>query len=204
MSSQYYPPEYEKSAFHCPICGVYANQYWGQLLTRYYGTLAKFSTSKCSHCESFSIWYDKKLVFPDQSIAPSPNPDMPEEIVQDYNEASSILNRSPRAAAAMYRLCLQKLMPYIGGEGKHINEDIKKLIADGELPHSILKSLDIVRIVGNESAHPGTIDLNDQPQIALQLAKLINFIIQSTITQKREIDELYAMTPEQKRNELGE
>lgn len=204
MSSQYYPPEFEKSAFHCPVCGVYANQYWSQLFTSNSDYLAKFNSSKCSHCKSFSIWYNGKLVFPDQSMAPSPNPDMPEEIVQDYNEASSILNRSPRAAAAMYRLCLQKLMPYIGGEGKTINEGVRKLIADGELPNSILKSLEIVRIVGNESVHPGTIDLNDQPQIALQLAKLINLIIQSTITQKREIDELYAMTPEQKRNELGE
>ncbi len=58
-------------------------------------------------------------------------------------------------------------------------------------------SLSVPCIIPVSPPHPS--------QIALLLPKLIHFIIQSTITQQREIEELYVTTPEvQKRNELGE
>jgi hypothetical protein len=60
----------------------------------------------------------------------------------------------------------------------------------------------VVRVVGNECVHPGTIDLRDQPQTAVQLASLINIIADAMITQPKLVDELYGTLPEAKREEI--
>jgi hypothetical protein len=62
--------------------------------------------------------------------------------------------------------------------------------------------LDIVRVIGNESVHPGTIDLRDEPETAVQLAGLVNFIAEAMITQPKEIDKLYDSLPESKREAI--
>ena len=54
-------------------------------------------------------------------------------------------------------------------------------------------------VVGNEAVNPGTFDLNDTPDIAIHLCKLVNFIAESMITQPKQIDDLYDALPEEKR-----
>lgn len=201
MMTSYCSPEFNKSAFHCPICNVYAEQQWKDLYLGFSENLQHYDGSTCSHCRETSIWFRGSLVYPDVSQAPMPNQDMPDDIKQDYNEARTIINRSPRAAAAMFRLCLQKLLIHLGGVGK-INKDIKDLVAKGEIPERIAKSLDIIRVFGNESVHPGEINLNDEPSIANRLAKLINIIAESTVTQTKEIDALYEMIPVNQRDAI--
>ena len=141
------------------------------------------------------------MVFPDTSLAAPANPDLPAEIIVDFEEARSILQRSPRGAAALFRLCIQKLCVHLGESGKNINADIASLVKKGLNP-KVQKSLDVVRVVGNESVHPGTIDLRDQPQTAVQLAALINIIADAMITQPKLVEELYGTLPEAKREEI--
>jgi hypothetical protein len=141
------------------------------------------------------------MIYPDSSVAPLPNSDLPAEIAADFQEARSIVQRSPRGAAALFRLCIQKLCVHLGEPGKNINGDIAALVKKGLNP-KIQKSLDIVRVIGNESVHPGTIDLRDQPQTAVQLAILINIIADAMITQPKLVDELYGALPEAKREEI--
>jgi hypothetical protein len=141
------------------------------------------------------------MVHPDSSSAPLPNADLPEDIREDYEEARSIINRSSRGAAALLRLCVQKLCKHLGESGKDINADIKALVKKGLNP-TIQKSLDIVRVIGNQAVHPGQIDLRDQPETAIHLCQLINIIAEAMITQPKMIEELYAGLPETKRDQI--
>src|SRR5262249_11163434 len=134
------------------------------------------------------------MIHPVATTAPLPNADMPDEVKADYAEASEIVGRSPRGAAALLRLAIQKLLRHLGEKGKNIDDDIAALVTKG-LPATIQKALDTVRVIGNESVHPGTIDLRDEPETAAALFGLVNLIVQDRITQPKEIDTLYGKLP---------
>lgn len=126
---------------------------------------------------------------------------MPANIVADYEEARLIATASPRSAAALLRLCIQKLCKEIGEPGKNINDDIASLVSKG-LPVIVQQALDIVRVIGNEQVHPGTLDLRDDPEIANELFGLVNFIVENQIAQPKAIKELFERLPEAKRKAI--
>jgi uncharacterized protein DUF4145 len=142
------------------------------------------------------------MVYPDASILPLPNSDMPSDIKTDYNEARSIAARSARGAAALLRLCIQKLCKYLEQPGKDLNSDIAALVKQGLNP-KIQRSLDVVRVIGNEAVHPGTIDLRDDPAMAGRLATLVNIIADAMITQPKLVDDLYEGLPDTKKNQIS-
>lgn len=137
------------------------------------------------------------IIYPNSLPAEPPNSDLPPDIAADFEEAREIANQSPRGAAALLRLAIQKLCTHLGHPGNNINEDIKELVAAG-LPPNVQEALDIVRVIGNDSVHPGRIDLKDDRATALQLFRLVNFIAQKMITEPREIAELYENLPADK------
>lgn len=140
-----------------------------------------------------------RLIYPDISIAPSPHDDMPENVKEDFLEARTIVSKSPRGAAALLRLCVQKLMPHLGEKGKDINKDIANLVKKG-LPIEVQQSLDSLRIIGNESVHPGQMALKDDIDTAMRLFELLNFIVEDRITRPKKISGLYNTLPQSKRD----
>ena len=154
--------------------------------------------SKCYHCKKIAVWIHGNLIFPNEKIGVTPNPDLPDEITRDFEEARSILGESPRGAAALLRLCVQKLCINLGEKGKNIDDDIASLVAKGLNP-LVQKSLDIVRVIGNEAVHPGVIDLNDDRDTASQLLNLINSIAEQMISHPKHVEAMYEKLPESKR-----
>jgi len=199
----YEQPEFQKTAFNCPFCNAYANQVWFD--SAYYSNGFQWfddgDVCFCTHCKKFSIWFQEKMVYPDFAGIEPPNEDLSNDIKSDYEEAGSILQKSPRGAAALLRLCIQKLCIELGEKGKDLNTDIKNLVAKG-LPGGVQKSLDIVRVIGNESVHPGQIDLRDNMETAKALFKLVNFISEKMITEQKEVEEIYNILPEEKRQQI--
>ncbi len=192
----YYPPKFRSDAFHCSICQVYAKQVWGRCDWAPYRSYENTDVfvSRCTHCNELSYWIHEQLLYPATSTAELPSPDLPANCLTDFNEARAISNASPRGAAALLRLCIQKLLVELGLPGKNINEDIAALVKDG-LPPLVQQSLDICRVVGNNAVHPGELDLTDTPEIAHSLFKLINVITYDRITRPKEVKSLYDSLP---------
>jgi hypothetical protein len=195
------PPSYTSKSFTCPHCDVLARQYkWGYPLDGQTGiyvegqiAAAPLKISRCENCGSNCLWAQEQLVFPDRGNAPKPNPDMPDDVRADYDEAARIYTKSPRGAAALLRLAIQKLMVQLGQAGKNINEDIAALVASG-LPAQIQQALDVVRVTGNNAVHPGQLDTNDV-EVAEQLFPLVNVIVEYQISLPARIQEMYDALP---------
>lgn len=197
MQPKFYPPEYRESKFNCPHCGVFAQQEWEEHAHKHVGDMnfvAILESAICSHCHDRSVWVEERMVYPASGTAPLSNPDMPEDAARDYMEAREIVAVSARGAAALLRLAIQRLCPHLGEKGKNINEDIKNLVAKG-LPAGVQQALDAVRVIGNESVHPGQIDLDDQPETAQALFRLVNIIVEKMITDPKEIQAVYDSLP---------
>lgn len=158
--------------------------------------------SRCFNCEEISLWIYNRLIYPQRGEAPPANSDLPPDIAKDYDEASSILDLSPRGAAALIRLAIQKLCKHLGQPGKNINDDIKALVADG-LAERVQKSLDAVRVIGNNAVHPGKIDLRDDRATAESLFRLLNLIAEKMISEPKHVDEVYNALPKQARDAIS-
>lgn len=153
------------------------------------------SISKCFNCNEVAIWIHNRLVWPVAGTAPLPNPDLPAEVRRDYEEAGTIINLSPRGAAALLRLAIQKLCKELGEKGRHIDTDIASLVAKG-LDVRVQQALDVVRVIGNNAVHPGQIDLRDDHPTAEKLFGLVNIITEVMISQPKHIADMYASLPE--------
>ncbi|QXE17643.1 hypothetical protein [Clostridium sp. 001] len=87
-------PQIGLSAFVCEHCGAFSQQVWtyfmlgdrGQIMYPHdleFNGIEKdgtISISTCQNCHEKHIWYKGKLVFPQKSIVPIPNEDMPEKV----------------------------------------------------------------------------------------------------------------------------
>jgi hypothetical protein len=134
------------------------------------------------------------MVFPIRGLAPQPNPEMPQEVRDYYEEAAKISTHSPRSAAALLRLGIQHLCVYLGGSGQNINDDIALLVRKG-LPELVQQSLDVVRVVGNNAVHPGVIDV-DNPEMVGKLFELLNVIVEYMIALPKRVGTLYGGLPD--------
>lgn len=209
MSGRYEPPVFRGKAFTClhPECATLTSMTWSRLLGEQYGggffTLYWFC--KCDHCAQNSVWRRDeadenvgKLIFPYLLSVPYGHKAMPKECLADFDEAREICERSPRGAAALLRLCLQKLLVHLGGGGENIDTDIKKLVAAG-LDSHVQQALDVIRVTGNNAVHPLEMNLEDDHDSVLVLFEMINFIVEERISRPLKTQERFANLPEKAR-----
>ncbi|MGI2965512.1 DUF4145 domain-containing protein [Vibrio cholerae] len=210
---QYVAPKFGEKSFNCPLCGTFSHVTWCQL-TDEKKFLTEILKASCSCCEKASIWrgtsfsgfsvLDGVMIYPDVSSAPQPESDMPNDVKVDYLEASSVFTHSPRAAAALLRLALQKLCKHLGEAGENINKDIRSLAEKNVISPLVVKVADTVRITGNNAVHPGEMSEQDFDQVASKMFELLNFIVKKGISEPRELAALYELTPEGPRKSAEE
>lgn len=196
---RYVAPSAEAVAFTCPECGAFTQRI--QTATAFdaggpdpANPTRLIFISRCVLCNHSVSFLDGMMIFPDRSQAPAPHEKLPENVKKDYEEAASIASRSPRGAAALLRLAIQKLCMQLGGGGENLSADIGSLVKRG-LPELIQQSLDVVRVTGNNAVHPGQIETDD-PQVAETLFELTNIIVEQMIAVPERIKHLYDALPE--------
>ncbi len=156
--------------------------------------LNNIHVSECYSCKRLSLWKFDMLLFPREKFEVEANADLNEDIRRDFDEARAVLDISPRSTAALLRLCIQKLCKQLGYAGKDLNAEIGEMVRKGLAPQ-VQMALDTVRVVGNESVHPGSMDLRDDRETATKLFTLINRIAYDMITHPKELEGLYSSLP---------
>lgn len=198
----YTAPYLNGNGFNCPNCGAYAKQDWSDHWHDNRDSIHPLKTARCSRCNNYSVWWYDQVLYPATSPVEKPSGDLPAEVKSFYEEAAQIVKKSPRAAAALLRLAVQKLCVHLGGGGDNLNDDIADFVKNG-LSEKVQKMLDTVRVIGNHSVHAGTIDLKDNPQTAQALFKLVNIITEKMITEPKEIDTLYGTLPQEDKEQIA-
>lgn len=182
---------------------------WAHFGANFYGQWTEFPlwVCVCGHCAGRSYWIAHKadetansgeLIHPATINAPHAHEYLPQECRFDFEEARAICTLSPRGAAAILRLCLQKLLKHIGGTGEHIDSDIKLLVAQG-LDSHIQQALDVIRVTGNNAVHPLEMNLEDDQDSVLVLFEMINFIVEERISRPQKTMQRFANLPEKAR-----
>ncbi len=198
-------PVFEASRFTCPHCSTLVKHHW----SRIYGpddtpadflsekgttSLKRYHVSVCDTCYNVMLWGNGAQLYPGNIAVDPPNADMDADIQAYYQEAAAIASASPRSAAALLRLCLQRLLEQLGESGEHIESDIKRLVGKG-LDERILVAMRCIQSIGNNAAHPGEIDFNDTPETAFKMFELINLIADHMLTRPREMAAFISSLP---------
>ena len=154
----------------------------------------------CPHCQMVSIVVDgKSNNFKDLHIPIYPTslakqfPDyIPKAIRDDYEEAYSIVNLSPKASATLSRRCLQGMIR----DFWNINQNnLAKAINElqNKISTSQWKAIDAVRSIGNIGAHMEK-DINTIIEVdsdeAEQLLKLIELLIDKWYISRHDEEQL--------------
>lgn len=208
MPQKIVTPEFRAKAFTCihPDCATVTSMQWSICRGNFNGYPEELPIwiCRCDHCKNLSIWGANGegnrgfLIYPGSLPSPLGHEYLPEDCKGDFEEARLICSASPRGAAAILRLCLQKLLSHIGGKGEHIDADIKALVASGLDPH-IQQALDVIRVTGNNAVHPLEMNLEDDQDSVLVLFEMINLIVEERIARPARINERFANLPEKAR-----
>lgn len=159
--------------------------------------------SVCARCTGVAVWVRDKMIHPELTVGVVANEDLPAACKADFEEARTILPRSPRGAAALLRLVIQRLCGELCPDqsGADLNRLIATLVAKG-LDVRVQQSLDVVRVIGNEAVHPGQLDLRDDTKTVQALFELVNIICDQLISQPKKIGAMYASLPREKLQQI--
>lgn len=117
---------------------------------------------------------------------------IPKQILDDYTEAADIIELSPKAAATLFRRCLQGMIhDFWNIHEKNLNAEITKL--QGKVSSSMWNAIDGLRKMGNIGAHmEGDVNLVIDIDIseAKKLQKLIELLFDKWYIARHDEEEL--------------
>lgn len=226
-------PKYMQPSFACPRCGALAAQEWGQLHVptgrggfkplqdkrqmvmgtgneRPHYEDTTWAASQCYACKDHSIWLLSSLAYPNPQTmravgAHAPHEDMPADAAELFREAVAVLPYSRRAAAALCRASMERLVKHLDVDSpKRAKLDERLVRLEGRVSSSTINLLNVLRHVGNTALHgeqdgDGTATIyvdEDDETIAETFFVAINTLVDELITKPRISEELYGALPE--------
>ena len=133
--------------------------------------MANLHVSNCHSCDGFSLWVSGRLVFP---YNVEKTPDL---VGQDVEEAASILNKSPREATALMRVCIQKLVPLLKQDGSYLNDYMSSLVGKG-LEVEIQQSMEVLQVLRNDPGQPTNLETQEDKEMALRFVDSLKAILE--------------------------
>ena len=139
--------------------------------------MANLHLSGCHSCSGFALWVGDRLVFP---INVDKTPALVEE---DFEKAAAILNKSPRGAIALMRVCIQKLMPLLKQDGENLNDTMSSLVRKG-LEVEIQQAMEVLQVLGNDPGQPTSLDTQEDKEMALRFVDSLKAILERRMLTK--------------------
>lgn len=184
----------------------YMENLYGQALRR----TPAWDLARCYACKKYALWVDKALVFPDPDKLSAaahhlPSDDMPTDTRTLFQEAVAVLPHSKRAAAALCRAAMERLVKSVDPEApKKAKLDERLIRLEERISSSTIDILHVLRHVGNTALHGGqdgdesaTIYMEeDDETIAETFFVAINVLVDELITKPKRNAALYGSLPE--------
>lgn len=203
------------SSFKCPFCGNFMSEHDGTVTTRRFNfdgdetiecleePFLDIKIYRCpnSECQKESIvaqgingYLDDATfnVYPRVIYRTFPDY-VPQAIRTDYEEACSILESSPKAAATLARRCMQGMIrDFWGIHEKNLNAEITTL--KSKISPALWNAIDAVRRIGNIGAHMEhdvNLIIDVDPDEARLLLKLIEHLIEKWYIDRHDTECLF-------------
>ncbi len=214
--------DFNRHTFTCPFCNTKQsyNVPDGETTAeiKYAGNKGTITALKvmhfiCNNGDCGKVIIVGKYTYNKQQVDISPRyvcreyPDyIPQQIRDDYREATMIIDLSPKAAATLLRRCLQGMIHNFWNiKEKNLNCEITAL--KDKVSPSLWKALDGLRKMGNIGAHMENdvnliIDIDNAE--AAKLKKLIELLFEKWYIARHDEEELYndiADTADEKSNQ---
>lgn len=173
---------YEATITRCPYCKE-------EHLKIKYGAIQSYDFEEKADSQLITIVRPKSIhkVFPDY---------VPKAIREDYEEACSILELSPKAAATLARRALEGMILDCWQIPAKSKGNLKKEIDElqGKVPANQWKAIDALRKLGNIGAHmenDANVIVDIDPGEAEKLLMLIENLVEQWYVAQHEEEELY-------------
>lgn len=194
----------------CPLCDTLSDQWWRELYLQGYGddddyqytVVPNLLQASCTACREKSYWFGDRMIYPPARTGPEAHSDMPAEVLELYREAQAVASVSPRAAAVLLRVALERLMAGVGHEERSLNAAIRAYVAEGGVPTELQQAMDTVRVTGNDAAHPGSLRLDDTPGGVAALFEIVNELVDRLVGFKARMSRIYGNLDSAKRAEI--
>ena len=155
------------------------------------------SISYCFNCNEMCRWVYDRLVWPRREGFPEPKLHAPPKVRRESEEASQILEASPRGAAALLRIAIEKVCEELGVSGEGPTDDIAFFVRE-DVDARVQKVLDAAQII-ESNARPGQIGLREDRATAETLSGLVNLICEKMIMEPRHLQEVHTKVREDAR-----
>lgn len=215
-------PKLDLKSFTCPHCGVLSQHDWRYVLSGahseeghalvlaspsdLWGEDTTWMFATCGACDEHSFWRGAEMVWPMSAgaVAP-PHDELTEPARGLYIEARAVLPHSRRAAAALIRASLERLLREVLEEpGGRLHDLIATAHTRVSVP--LWRMLTAVRVLGNTTLHEDddselvTLYLgDDDASTAEPYFWTVNAVVEELIERPRIAAEMYASIPDSKR-----
>jgi hypothetical protein len=141
--------------------------------------MANLHISNCHSCNGFSLWVGGQLVFPTRIDK------TPELVEEDLEEAATILNEFPRGAAALMRVCIQKLVPLLKDNGKELNQRVSSLVRKG-LEVEMQQAMDVLQVLRSDPVQLSHLESQADKETALRFIDSLKEGLERRTSQNRD------------------